>query len=140
MWLHHNAEKCPKTYAIFKDMKHVTTINFSILAPGKYIPPHQGPYKGIIRYQLPLEVPQNGECYIIVDGRRHYWREGESVLFDDTFTHEVHNKTEERRIALLLDVKRNDFGPFMRVFDWLYFKLFQTVIVLGGGLRKGKTY
>ncbi len=140
MWLHHNAEKCPKTLALFKDMKRVTTINFSILAPGKYIPPHRGPYKGIMRYQLPLEVPKNGECYIIVDGRRHYWHEGESVLFDDTYTHEVHNKTEERRIALLLDVKRNDFGPFMRIFDWLFFKLFQAVIIACGGLKKGKTY
>lgn len=140
MWLHRNAEKCPKTRDLFKDMKHVKTINFSILAPGKYIPPHQGPYKGIMRYQLPLEVPKNGECYIIVDGRRHYWQEGESVLFDDTFTHEVHNKTDERRIALLLDVKRDDLSPLMRIFDWFYYKLFQAVIIAGGGLKKGKVY
>lgn len=140
MWLHRNAEKCPKTHDLFKDMKHVKTINFSILAPGKYIPPHQGPYKGIMRYQLPLEVPKNGECYIIVDDRRHYWRDGESVLFDDTFTHEVHNKTDERRIALLLDVKRDDLSLPMRIFDWFYYKLFQVVIIACGGLRKGKVY
>jgi len=38
MWLQNNADKCPKTRDLFKDMKHVKTINFSILAPGKYIP------------------------------------------------------------------------------------------------------
>jgi len=138
MWLHRNAEKCPKTCALFKDMKHVKTINFSILAPGKYIPPHEGPYKGIIRYQLPLEVPKKGECYIIVDGRRHYWNDGESVLFDDTYTHEVHNKTDERRIALLLDIKRDDLNTPMRIFDWFYYKLFQAYIIAFGGLKKGK--
>ncbi len=139
-WINKNAKKCPKTREIFKDWNHVKTINFSILAPGKYIPPHRGPYRGILRYQIALEVPQNGECYIIVGGRRHYWKAGESVLFDDTYTHEVHNKTDERRIALLLDVKRRDFGFFMRIFDWLYYKLFQIVILVSGGLRRTKVY
>ncbi len=139
-WIDENAERCPKTRELFKGWDHVKTINFSILAPGKYIPPHRGPYKGILRYQIALEVPKNGECYIIVDGKRYHWKAGESVLFDDTYTHEVHNNTNERRIALLLDVKRKDFGFVMRIFDWLYYKLFQTVIVLGGGLNKSKVY
>ena len=30
---------------------------FSILAPGKRIPPHDGPYKGVLRYHLGLIVP-----------------------------------------------------------------------------------
>ena len=30
---------------------------FSILAPGKHIPPHDGPYKGVLRYHLGLVVP-----------------------------------------------------------------------------------
>ncbi len=138
MWIQSNADKCPKTCALLKNMKQVKTINFSILAPGKYIPPHEGPYKGILRYQLPLEVPK-GECYIIVDGKQFSWEEGKSAFFDDTFTHEVHNNTNQRRIALLLDIKRNDgLGFFMRIFDWLIYKTFQTVIFLGGGLRKSK--
>jgi len=139
-WISKNAEKCPKTREIFKDWNHVKTINFSILAPGKYIPPHRGPYRGILRYQIALEVPRNGECYIIVGGKRHYWKAGQSVLFDDTYMHEVHNKTDERRIALLLDVKRRDFGLFMRAFDWLYYRLFQIVILVSGGLRRTKVY
>ena len=30
---------------------------FSILAPGKRIPPHDGPYKGVLRYHLGLDGP-----------------------------------------------------------------------------------
>jgi aspartate beta-hydroxylase len=138
MWNKTNAKKCPKTAALLKSIKHVTSINFSILAPGKYIPPHKGPYKGIIRYQLPLEVPKKGSCFLVVDGKYHYWQEGKSVLFDDTYTHEVHNDTNERRIALLLDVKRKNLTATMKVFDWFYYKLFQSAIYLGGGLKKSK--
>ena len=32
------------------------TAFFSILAPGKHIPPHRGPYKGLLRYHLGLQV------------------------------------------------------------------------------------
>ena len=90
---------------------------FSILAPGKHIPPHKGPYKGIIRYQLALKVPKSGECKLLVDNTPYFWKEGEGVLFDDTYTHEVVNNSTEHRIALLLDVKRKVPGFFMRQYD-----------------------
>jgi len=28
----------------------------------------------------------------------------------------------------------------MRIFDWLYFKLFQAIIIVSGALKKGETY
>ena len=35
-----------------------------------------------------------------------HWREGELVLFDDTYRHEVWNETEGVRVVLLIDVHR----------------------------------
>ena len=44
------------------------TAFFSILAPGKHLPPHRGPYKGVMRYHLGLLIPSRP---ISADPRRH---------------------------------------------------------------------
>lgn len=41
-----------------------------------------------------------------VDGREVQWREGEVLVFDDTYEHEVRNLPREERVVLLLHVKR----------------------------------
>lgn len=91
-----------------KDL-NVASIIVSVMEPGKVIEPHQGPYQGLIRYQLPLVVP-DGDAYLHVDGKRIYWKEGQSLLFDESYTHGAVNKTKEKRIVLLIDLNR----PFSR--------------------------
>ena len=66
---------------------------------------------------------------LIVDGKDYFWEEGKSVLFDDTYLHEVQNNTDEMRIALLLDIKRKIPG-FLRYYDLFIFKLIQLILVL----------
>jgi len=101
------ARLCPRTTALVESVPGMVTAMFSILAPGKEIPPHRGPYKGLLRYHLGLIVPQEAErCWIRVDNQIRYWREGESLLFDDTFEHEVANETDQLRAVLFLDVLR----------------------------------
>ena len=138
VWHKKNAELCPKTISLLKKMKGVKSAYFSVLSPGKHIPPHKGPYKGIIRYQLAINVPKKGECKIIVDDKDHFWIEGKSVLFDDTYTHEVVNNTEEYRIALLLDIKRKIPGFFMRQYDKFVFLLIQSLVILNKTFSKSK--
>ena len=83
------------------------TAMFSILAPGKHIPEHNGPYKGVIRYHLGLKVPRAADrCRIRVGDTYATWREGASLIFDDTYEHEVWNDTDEERVVLFLDVVR----------------------------------
>jgi len=78
---------------------------FSILAPGKHIPDHCGPYKGVIRYHLGLKVPRDArQCRIRVGDEYATWAEGTSELFDDTYEHEVWNDTDEERVVLFCDV------------------------------------
>ena len=138
MWHKKNAKLCPKTKSLLKKMKRVKGVCFSVLAPGKHIPAHKGPYKGIMRYQLALKVPKDGECKIFVDSVPYFWTEGKSVLFDDTYTHEVVNNTSEHRVALLLDIKREIPGFFMRQYDFFIFKLIQFMVILNNTFGKSE--
>ena len=138
IWHKKNSELVPKTTSLLKQIKSVRSAYFSILAPGKHIPPHKGPYKGIMRYQLAISVPAKSECKILVDGIPYCWSEGQSILFDDTYTHEVINDTEEYRVALLLDVKRKMPGFFMRYYDAFVFRLIQLLVLFNNTFSKSK--
>ena len=89
---------------------------FSILAPGKHIPEHRGKHKGLIRYHLGLRVPEPKEaCRIRVDNTITHWEEGKSLIFDDTYYHEVWNDTDGYRVVLFLDIER----PFNFPLSWV---------------------
>jgi len=102
-----NCRRCPETTRLVEAVPGMKTAFLSILAPGKHIPAHRGPFKGVIRYHLGLLVPEPAErCRIRVGDEVRHWREGESLLFDDTYEHEVWNDTAGRRAVLFLDVVR----------------------------------
>jgi beta-hydroxylase len=99
--------RCPETTRIVENVPGMKTAMFSILGPGKHIPKHRGAYKGLIRCHLGLIVPRpNSGCRINVGDETGHWQEGASLIFDDTFPHEVWNDTDEHRVVLLLDVVR----------------------------------
>lgn len=101
-----NAALCPRTVAALKKIPHLFQASFSILDPGKSIPEHDGPYFGYLRYHLGIEVPTDDPPSIRICDHVHTWKEGESVLFDDSWKHEVINNSEERRVVLIVDVLR----------------------------------
>jgi len=109
-----NCKLCPNTSNMIKKMPNVTTAMFSILEGKKHIQPHHGAFKGVFRYHLGLVVPKDKPCFIEVGGEKYIWKEGKGVLFDDTFLHQVWNKSNKRRIVLFLDIDRNDW-PFWLV-------------------------
>ena len=64
-----NCDYCPKTAEIIEEIPGLKTAFFSILLPGKHIPEHRGPYKGVLRCHLPLKVPEPQEqCGIRATG------------------------------------------------------------------------
>ena len=67
---------------------------------------HRDPFAGSLRYHLGLSTPNDDDCFILVDGQKHSWRDGQGVLFDETYIHEAHNNTKENRIILFCDVTR----------------------------------
>lgn len=50
-------EHCPITSSILHHHPEIKSCIFSIMDPGKIILPHVGPYDGLLRYQLALEIP-----------------------------------------------------------------------------------
>jgi ornithine lipid ester-linked acyl 2-hydroxylase len=100
-------EMCPRTAALMREIPGMTTAMFSILSPQKHILAHRGPYKGVLRYHLGLVVPDDAEsCRIRVGEDIRHWQDGRSMIFDDTFDHEVWNDTEQTRVVLFVDVLR----------------------------------
>jgi beta-hydroxylase len=98
---------CPRTAELVRAVPGMKTAMFSILAPGKHIPHHRGPYKGLLRHHLGLIVPEPAaRCQIRVGDEIRHWTEGGSLIFDDTYDHEVWNDTGGERVVLFLDVVR----------------------------------
>lgn len=52
-----NMKLCPVLSSIIKSSNDVITCIYSILGPGKELPPHYGPFKGVLRYHLGLDIP-----------------------------------------------------------------------------------
>jgi beta-hydroxylase len=100
-------QMCPRTATLMREIPGMTTAMISILSPRKHILDHRGPYKGVLRYHLGLVVPEDAEsCRIRVGDDIRHWQEGKSMVFDDTFNHEVWNDTDETRVVLFVDVLR----------------------------------
>src|SRR5207253_1597775 len=101
-----NCEFCPTTSRLLSRIPGMTTAFFSILLPGKRIPSHRGPYNGVLRYHLGLKVPDPARCGIIVGGEEAHWKEGKSLVFDDSFQHEAWNDSNDIRVVLFVDFAR----------------------------------
>jgi beta-hydroxylase len=125
-----NCQRCPKTTKLLENIPGLKVAFFSILAPHKHIPEHRGKYKGVIRYHLALKVPQpSSACRIRIADQTAHWEEGKSLIFDDTFPHEVWNDTDDYRAVLFLDIERPLKFP-MSFVNWLVSQLLTTSSVI----------
>lgn len=111
-----NARRCPETMRILKKVPGIKTAFFSILSPHKHIPPHRGPYVGVLRLHLGLIVPEPRErVRIRIADQTCFWEEGRSLIFDDTYNHEVWNDTDGFRAVLFVDFAR----PLVSPWGWI---------------------
>lgn len=112
-----NQERCPATTALVKRCPSVVSASFSFLAPGKHIPPHRGPFRGILRFHLGLSMPNGDDgrpgAVLWVNNAEYRLRNGDTLLWDDTYPHEVLNSTGDVRACLLLDVWRAEMPADM---------------------------
>jgi beta-hydroxylase len=100
------ARLCPNTFALLQAIPSVKAAMFAELPPGATLNRHRDPFAGSLRYHLGLATPNDDRCFIEVDGQRYSWRDGEGVLFDETYIHWAVNGTESDRIILFCDVER----------------------------------
>lgn len=108
-----NAEQCPVTSELVAQVPGISSALFSVFQPGTHLPSHQAPNRGVLRYHLGLIVPGPPDsCQLRVLDEVLSYREGESVLFDDTFEHEAWNRSASPRVTLLLEVDRPLRTPY----------------------------
>ena len=102
-----NIRRCPKTAAAIAAIPGLNSAFFSILDPGTHIPRHRGVTKAILTAHLGLIVPARREsCRMSLDDRILHWEEGRTLVFDDTFHHEVWNDSDQLRAVLLIQFRR----------------------------------
>ncbi|HET6555607.1 MAG TPA: aspartyl/asparaginyl beta-hydroxylase domain-containing protein [Dyella sp.] len=105
-----NLALCPLLQELLRATPEALSATLSFLAPHKHIPRHQGPFRGILRYQLNLDVRPDEDgrpgTVLWLAGKEYRLANGASMLWDDTYPHEVWNHSDHMRIALLLDVRR----------------------------------
>lgn len=97
---------CPRTVALVNRVPGVRAAMFTLLPAGAHLNPHRDPFAGSLRYHLGLVTPNDDACRILVDGQVYSWRDGEDVLFDETFVHWAENRTAQDRIIFFCDVER----------------------------------
>jgi aspartyl/asparaginyl beta-hydroxylase (cupin superfamily) len=115
-----NRTSCPDTTRLVENIPGMETAFFSILGPYKHLPVHRGPYGGVLRYHLGLVVPQEESqlCGIRVGSQLAFWKEGKSLIFDDSYPHEAWNSTDRNRVVLFVDFRR-PLPPIMRLMNKL---------------------
>ncbi len=116
-------ELCPKTVEILESIPTIKGAMFAMLPPGGQLMRHRDPYAGSLRYHLGLVTPNSDDCRIFVDGNQYSWRDGEAVLFDETYIHWAENKADSDRLILFCDVERPMRGPVSRWINRLFARL-----------------
>lgn len=126
---------CPKTLALVNRCPNIKAAMFVVLPPGATLVKHRDPYAGSLRYHLGLKTPNSEECFIDVDGERYWWKDGEAVLFDETFIHYAKNETDEHRLILFCDIER----PMNNILAEVVNKLFGRIVLTAAGSRNTET-
>jgi aspartate beta-hydroxylase len=94
---------CPVTSSVLKSCLPLGPsgqVFFSILSGGAHIKPHCGPSNTRLTCHLGLVVPDGASIRVGTETVR--WQEGKCLVFDDSFEHEVWNRSDERRMVLLI--------------------------------------
>ena len=131
-----NVAACPNLAALVAASPEVLSASISFLAPHKHIPLHRGPFRGVLRFYLVLSMPRGADgrpaAVLNIANTEYRLGEGEFLLWDDTFPHEVTNGSDEVRTVLLLDVWRLDMPLDMRLLSHLLIFIVRVIARVRG--------
>lgn len=134
-----NMAQCPVLSSLLRETPEVISASLSCLAPRKHVPRHRGPFRGVLRFHLGLSMPmgQDGRpaAVLMIGDHEHRIADGDCLLWDDTYPHEVLNESDEVRIALLLDVWRPGMPIDMELLSRLLVRIVQIAMK-----RRGISY
>lgn len=135
-----NIKQCPETWRICQNIPGLITVMFSILEPGKHLPPHRGPYNGVLRLHLGLIIPNPREQLgIRVENELYRWQEGKAVVFDDAYEHEAWNNTPHTRVVLFIDFRKPLRFP-ANLINWLLLHLAMFTPFIREGMDNQKAW
>ena len=80
-----------------------------------HVAQHCGLTNARLRAHLPLVVPTDSPPKIRVGDSILHWEEGKVMVFDDSFEHEVWNKSNETRIILIVDINHPELSEERRL-------------------------
>jgi len=128
-YTHHSAQRlCPKTVEILKKVPSVSGAMFAYMPPHSQLTRHADPIAVSLRYHLGLATPNSDACFINVDGNTRSWRDGEVIMFDETYLHFVRNDTDSSRLILMCDIAR-PLNPLGKLFNLFYGTLTRASVV-----------
>ncbi|XP_045142342.1 aspartyl/asparaginyl beta-hydroxylase isoform X1 [Echinops telfairi] len=108
----------PKTCAFLEKFPETTgcrrgQIKYSVMHPGTHVWPHTGPTNCRLRMHLGLVIPKEG-CKIRCARETKTWEEGQVLIFDDSFEHEVWQDASSFRLIFIVDVWHPELTPQQR--------------------------
>jgi aspartate beta-hydroxylase len=131
-----NIAKCPVLASIVASAPDVLSASISFLAPGKHVPAHRGPFRGVLRFYLALSMPKAADglpgAVLKIAGSEFRLSDGEYLLWDDTYVHEAWNCSDGLRMVLLLDVRRRGMPLDMEIFSRVLMMIVRIGIKLRG--------
>ena len=122
------AMHAPRSYALYESLGEdaLTMVSgsayFSVLSPGARLRPHCGPTNVRLRVHIGLSIPTvrrapdrtsmapdrtsagRPVAGMRVGNETRAWREGEALVFNDSFEHEVWNEGTTPRLVFIYDV------------------------------------
>lgn len=98
------ARQFPETVAALSAVPGLRSALWSVLSPSTDLPEHRGPNAGVLRYHLGVDCPR-GSALRVGEVTIPY-RNGESILFDDTSPHAAWNSGTAERVTLFCDLLR----------------------------------
>jgi beta-hydroxylase len=128
--------RCPQTCGLLDSVPAIRSALFTVLPPGGQLGRHHDPLASSLRYHLGLLTPNSDKCALTLDGVAHPWRDGEELLFDQTYLHSAVNNTDTPRVILFCDVDKTQLvwpiGPLANAFNM------HVVVRLTSANEKGK--
>lgn len=115
-----NCARCPRTAAALQGVPAALELAlsglgetlFSTLKPGTHLRPHCGSTNTRLTCHLGIIVPEG--CSIRAGDEWREWHEGECLVFDDSWEHEVQHRGDADRVVLLINFWHPDLAPHER--------------------------
>ncbi|MDO3382348.1 aspartyl/asparaginyl beta-hydroxylase domain-containing protein [Gilvimarinus algae] len=123
-------ELAPKTMALLEQVPYLNLALFAVLNPGKKLNQHHDPFAYTLRYSLGLSTPNSERCGLQIDDFHYPWRDGDSIIFDETYLHSAYNDTDTPRVILMTDIDRPLKLKFVQKGYWYFGRFFNSLFMI----------